>query len=317
MERRQLLRFCGAGLAGLSGCTFSAKHDSTATANQETDRLTGTDEPPTTTVDEGTATGTNPGTDLAIGFDALQPAVVEIDVDFLKLVFGGQFLYLKVSVETGPTPALQDLAFRFDGDSFAPIPPSELSAYRALIDADQYEPAKGDAAGWVLFELPERGDASDAALVWPGGAWRPGEDLRTRLGATLPTLTLEEWHVPDAVPNRSRPRFQFTVRNEGAHIGRFIGGINAIALDGVHYPDRRVSRQIPPGQRQTWDVTGRSVGGSDIPSEVIGDESPDIEYELISPSGNRTHEVRLIEEEQSSETTEGELAWVSDSTSIG
>lgn len=118
-------------------------------------------------------------------------------------------------------------------------------------------------------------------------------------------MTLEEWKVPEAVPNSSNPTFEFTVRNEGNYIGRFIGGINAIELGGLHYPDGRISRQIPSRESQTWAVTGRSVGGPDIPSEVIGDDAPDIEYELIWPSGTLTRDVRLVEEQETTETTEG------------
>lgn len=112
MERRQLLTLCGAGLAGLSGCTIDPRDDPTATAPAETDRVTHTENTTrTTVVEEGTATGADHNTDLSVGFDALQSAVLEIDVDFLKLVYGGQFLYLDLSVESEPAPTLDELRF--------------------------------------------------------------------------------------------------------------------------------------------------------------------------------------------------------------
>lgn len=214
MFRRHLPTLWGAGLAGLAGCVSDQENEQTTPTGADAKPSKTTDSTsPTTTSETDSPTATPHETELAVELDALQPAIVEINVDYLKIVSGGQFLYLDVSVESDPAPSLEDLAFRFDGDNFTPIQPKgDQYIYRALVEKDQYDAAGTDAAGWVLFELPRSGDASDAALVWPGGEWRPDEQLRAQLAARTPLLTLEEWKVPEAVPNSSNPTFEFTVR---------------------------------------------------------------------------------------------------------
>lgn len=289
MNRRQLLTLCGAGLAGLAGCNSDQGNERTAPADGD-DGLT-------RHTDSATPTATTPDTELTVKLDAFQPALVVLSVDHLQMVRSGLFLFLDISVTSGPAPSLSDFSFRFDGDDFAPTPPSEISLFRARVENGHHGGGDVGGAGWVLFELPGTGDASDAALVWPGGEWRPDEQLRARLAARPPLLTLEEWNAPETVPVNGFPTFEFTVRNEGDHLGRFVAGINANEM-GLHYPVRRVSRRIPPGESRSWEVLGRELKmiNEDM-SDRVGDGVPDIEYELVWPKGNDHRQVRVVEEQ--------------------
>lgn len=259
----------------------------------------GSDDPNDPSIDTPTPapTATPPETELAVELDALQPALVELNADYYQLVAESdrQYLVLAVSVASGPPPSRSALAFRFDGADHAPRTWERIPARQSDgSGSEQYSGENG--AGWVAFDLPGTGDASDAALVWPGGEWRPDDRLRGQLATPLPSLSLEEWRVPETVPLNSTATFELTVRNEGDQTGWFVGGINAEGW----YPDRpvaRVSRQIPPGETLAWEVPGEEI---DLPeedsSERVGDGEADVQYGLIWPDGNEWKSVPVVEE---------------------
>lgn len=301
VTRRKALRLSGAMCGAiLAGCT--------------TTPLGGTNSPPSepaspTTEDRDHSTPTRttspPGdADLTVEFDALQPAVVMLDVDYLRFYaepnFGDhQYLYLDVTVDAGPPPSLDEFAFRFDGKDYAPlnpIPENSFILYREWMpNGDpRYQGVQNDTyQGWVVFELPETGNATDAEFVWPGGTWQPTNQLRTRLAAPLPPLTLEEWRVLDTVPVGSEMKFGFTVGNKGSHDGRFVAGING---SGWQWPDHGpvalISRRIPAGEATSWETTGGTI--REGPPDRIGDGEPDIRYELFWPDGTYHHAVQVV-----------------------
>lgn len=267
MHRRQVLALGGAGLTALAGCTAG-----------RTDRAV-------------------PDTELSVELDALQPAAVELNVDYYRIASepDTQYLFLDVAATSGPAPSLPDLAFRFDGEDHAPDDPAGEPVYRGY-SVDYYGGGEEDGSGLVLFELPETGDASDAALVWPGGEWRPDERLRARLAAPSPVVVLEAWSVPETVPLDSSPTFEFRVRNEGDLAGRFVGGINGVWW-GLHRPVTPVSRRIPPGETSSWTVAGEEIRLVDDEfSDSVGDGEPDIDYELVWTDGDASRAVRVVEE---------------------
>lgn len=107
-------------------------------------------------------------TSLTVEFSALQAGFVELNVDAYEVVSDptSQYLFLNVSVDSGTSPSLSDFRFRFDGDRYPPITPTdEPVVHRRDDEGDSYD----SGSGWVLFEVPETGDASHAGLVWPGG----------------------------------------------------------------------------------------------------------------------------------------------------
>jgi len=57
---------------------------------------------------------------------------------------------------------------RFDGERHAPVSPR--TARRLWRDREGQRYGDESTSGWILFALPESGDAGDAALTWPGGS---------------------------------------------------------------------------------------------------------------------------------------------------
>ncbi|WP_251342638.1 hypothetical protein [Haloplanus halophilus] len=275
MHRRAVLALCGSGLAGLAGCS----------SRRESDAPTGgTTATPTPTASDA---------ELAVELDALGPALVELDTDHYELVSGGdrQYLVLAVSVASGTAPSRSALSFRFDGTEYAPRTWDRIPA-RQSEGGDQYAAENG--AGWVAFELPATGDAGDAALVWPGGEWRPDETLRARLAAASPPLSMTGWTVPETVPLDGRSTFEVTVRNEGEHAGRFVGAINATGWL-PHRPVTVVSRRVAPGDSESWTVGGEELTlVEESLSESVGDGDPDVTYELVWTGGSREGRVRVV-----------------------
>jgi hypothetical protein len=256
------------------------------------------DEPSDRSTDTHTrmSTATPPETELTVELDALQPALVELDTDHYRLVTESerQYLVLAVSVISGPPPSRSALAFRFGGTEHAPRTWDRIPARQSdATSGEQYSGENG--SGWVAFELPETGDASDAALVWPGGEWRPDDRLRAQLAASLPALSLEAWRVPETVPLDGTTAFELTVRNDGDQPGWFVGAINASGWY-PHRPVGRISRRIPSGETVTWEAPGEEIElpGEDW-SESVGDGETDIDYELVWPDGTESESVRVVD----------------------
>ena len=249
-----------------------------------------------TQTQSSSATATSSNTELMVERVALQSALVELNTDFYELVAedNRQYLVLNVSVISGPLLSRSELSFRFDGTDHMPVTWEQIPARKSDgLGGEQYSEENG--AGWVVFGLPETGDASDAALVWPGGEWRPEDRLREQLATPLPTLSVEEWRVPETVLLDSTAVIEFTVRNEGEQTGWFVGGINTEGW----YPHRSVahiSREIPAGETASWEVQGDEIELKDDSwSESVGDGQADIEYELIWPNGSERAPTRVVE----------------------
>jgi hypothetical protein len=235
---------------------------------------------------------------LTVELDALKPALVVLNVDYLDLYANAssQYLSLRLSAATDTEPTLSDLAFRFAGDSHNPLGPEAMpNVYRQFDEGSEPQYPAADGSGWLLFELPATGDASDAALVWPGGEWHPDERLRTRLAAPFPPLSVERWQVGPTVAPGGRTTFQVAVTNAGDVLGRFVGGLNA---DGwyPHRPIAQLSRPIPSGETVRWEVPGEAIElVSEGLTEQVGDGDADIDYELRWPGGSRSASVRVID----------------------
>ena len=250
MRRRTLLATSGTALAGLAGCGSRQRPDSqTATDATRTDSL-------------------------ALELDALQPAVVELFVDAYELVArpNSQYLFL-----TGPAVDGEDRRFRFDGERYEPG-----------VDID-YCVATPDVPGcaqnppWLLFELPETGDASDAALLAPEGQWQPDDGLRARLSTPLASPQLTSFELDADVAAGTAPTFSLSARNDSADDAWFVGALNR--LDAMTRSVAPVSYLVPAESTVSWHVLGNEVG-TPTPSRNGG--SSTLEYELTWLGGSET-----------------------------
>lgn len=286
MRRREVLALWGGGFVSLAGCL----------SGRSTPGTDGSTSPDTDTT---SPTATPPDVELTVELDALQPVLVVLNVDYLDLrsTSSSQYLYLRISAPADPPPARSDLSFRFDGESHAPLGSEEMPrVYRrsSSESAPQYEADGG--SGWILFELPATGDASDAALVWPGGEWRPDEQLRRRLAASFPPLSVEQWQVEPTVALGGQTTFGVAVKNAGDVPGRFVGAVNAEGWLPPR-PVAPVSRLIPPGETVTWEVPGEEVELlSEELADRVGDGQADVHYELRWPGDSQSKSVRIVEE---------------------
>jgi hypothetical protein len=288
VNRRRLISAVTGGLVCLAGCATTTVPDRTDTEGGA-DGSTATSTPTRTP----TATPTATGEGISVAFETLQPAVLQLYTDAYGVATDGQYLFVRAT-DSGDTtpPARTDVEFRFAGEAYSPADADGArDLYRLYEDRDgRYDADSG--RGWLLFRLPETGDASDAALVWPGGEWRPPTGVRQRLAAPAPTLSVE-WSVPETVTRSSEPAMEFSVENAGDVPGRFVAGVNRRGPQIAVAPVVRASRLVPAGETVTWRVSDRF----DVRSpgeEALGDGQPDLTYDLVWAGGQLDREVRVV-----------------------
>lgn len=251
MRRRTFLAASGTALTAFAGCGSRQRHrtDSPAATQTRTDSL-------------------------ALELDALQPAVVELFVDSYELVANpdSQYLFL-----TGPAVDGEDRRFRFDGESYEPGIDIDYCVARPDVPACARNPP------WLLFELPETGDATDAALLAPDGAWRPDDSQRARLSAPLPSPRLTSFELDADVAAGTAPTFSLSARNDGADDAWFVGALNRVGATTRSVAP--VSYLVPAESTVSWTVVGNEVG---TPTAVRNGGSSTLEYELTWLGGSET-----------------------------
>jgi hypothetical protein len=146
-----------------------------------------------------------------------------------------------------------DVGFQFDGQEYSSSDATTATdLYRLYHDNERrYDADSG--SGWVLFELPETGDATDVALTWSGGRWEPDRTLRERLAESFPLLSLE-WTVPAEVTTNTEPTIEVSVTNETNRDGRFVSGLNRTGPSVAYAPIESISRRIPAQETVPWSV---------------------------------------------------------------
>ena len=280
MNRRRVLASIGAGVGGLAGCLGGPGAESRAGS-------------PATAPSGSTGTPRPDDVALSVSLDRLQPGVVTMtapDSIGVRDADGKQYCYLRLEVSAGTAPARDDLAFRFDSEEYGPFEDDRHRLWRAREEEnDRYDAERG--AAWLLFSLPDSGDASDAALTWADGEWRPGERLRRRLASPPPPLSLS-WSVPETVPAGSEPTIDFEATNDGDLPARFVAGLNRIGPRVAYAPILALSRRIPPGETVAWEVTDSYDVGSPG-TEQAGDDEPDMTYSLDWTGETRKRDVRV------------------------
>lgn len=289
MNRRRLLAAGVAGIVGVAGCISGPDEPSTDAGDVSTGASTGT----ATSSPSPTRTRTPPA-NVSVAVEWLQPAALKLNTDAYGVDGVGQHLSVRLTAASDDPPSYSSLGFRFDGDETSPVPIDAATTRLARLFEDRegaYDAESG--AGWVQFALPESGDASDAALTWPGGEWRPGDVLRARLAAPDPPLSVD-WSVPGTVERGVDPEMEFVVTNEGDVTGRFVAGVNRVGPSIAYAPAVAVSRPIPPGTTDTWTVRDDSVTyRSD--ADGSSDGEPEAKYHLVWTGGRRTRAVRVVD----------------------
>lgn len=265
MKRRRLLALCGSGLAGLSGC------------------LSQDSNPPS-----ATETLTHPPAEMDVSFSALQPTVIILYHDAYGAESTGKHLYLTASNESDEPILYSDFRFRLDGTEYEPED-TENNHYYVSPHTETRRHDQG--SGWVMFALPERADASDAALLWPGGKWRPPEQVRARLAAPLPELSVE-WDPPETVTPDTEFTIDLSVTNDGAVPSRFVAGLDQ---QGVGVPYSGVgtfSRRIPANETVSWTFKD-SAPTVDLWPDSEGETS--VQYELHWSGTTKSHLSQVVQ----------------------
>lgn len=282
MRRRALLASSATILgAGFAGCLGDSGDGSTTGA-------------PTTTepTESTTSEPTSYGADVSAEFERLQPNVVVFGIDSVGVRPNGfQYAFFRVAVADGDAPERSAFGFRFDGDSYPAGIDTSGMLWRDSEGDDRYTADRG--SGWLVFELPETGDAGDAALVLGGDEWGVPESVRERLEEPSPSLSLD-WETPEEQP-AGTSTLGFTVTNDSERDTWFVGGVNAVEIRAAYSPVAGLAREIPAGETVSWVVTHDN--GKERDDSTVGDGEPDGEYQLEWAQGEREQEVSFVTDE--------------------
>lgn len=162
MRRRSYLAAAGLVVAGLAGCGRSSSR--------------------TIRTPPGAAGATVTDGNVELSLDQVHRGLVRYTSPDSISVTDRDRRHVSLAVERSDdtaAPEPGDFALRFDGEEYAPMSveePWELYRYGSFHTAE-------DPGGWLLFDLPASGDASDAALTWPGNEWPLSRPLQRRLGS--------------------------------------------------------------------------------------------------------------------------------------
>jgi hypothetical protein len=227
---------------------------------------------------------------MSVSLGALQPTVISLNTDVFVAANAGKYLYLTVSHDPETLSAYDEFRFRVDGTEYEPEATDHAHSYISThTDIGQYP----EDPGWVLFSLPERADASDAALLWPGGEWRPNKQVRTRLAAPIPQLAVE-WDPPETVTAGTKPTIDFSVTNDGDLPSRFVAGLNRHVVGRSTYmPIGLFSKVIPANETVSWTYTEPNPLNTPRMSSDVGEI--DYRYRLVWGGETKSHYFTLSE----------------------
>ncbi|MFB6127269.1 MAG: hypothetical protein ABEJ79_08280 [Halolamina sp.] len=281
MRRRQSLALAGSLLAGagcLGGPESAPPSTSTSTATATTPTNSGTE--------------SRPPPSLSVAVEALQPAIVRLQTDYLTVGdASARHLFLDVTVEAGRLPR-EELELAVDGETYAPMPETEARPLWRF-----YGAASGyglGAGGVVWFRLPSSVPADPTIrLRWPGGEWPLPEPYRRRLAASSPPLS---WSVeaPSELDVGTPPTVRASVANDGDLPGRFVAGLSRAGPRVASIPVRRVSARVPANETRTVETTA-DVTGQEVDAEDLGDGEADVRFTLRTVGETVTRAVRYVD----------------------
>lgn len=261
MERRELISLVGASTIGLAGCT--------STQTGRTSERDGTDKIPTSSENPDPKEST-------ITFDALQPAIVQLQTDDLSVSdFGQQYLYFLIDIPNKAAPPRKEFSLQFDGRRYNPVGSDMSSLYRMRKD-QRYTQKSGE--GWILFRLPETGDADETRLTGAGGKWEPTEPIRERLAKPEPDLQVSVT-IPETVKKDTQPTINITVQNQGTIASRFVAGLSRKGPSIARRPVALISQRVEADSKAKIVVTDDSDIES-VDEEELGDGNADMSYHL-------------------------------------
>lgn len=279
MHRRRFLAAAGAlTTTAAAGCLTGSP------ASDSTDR---------TTTEATTDTSTTTTVPLSVSLDRYQPGVVAMtSPDSIGVRRGeGAALFLDVTSDGDDGPARTDFRFRFGGSMYSPVDPDDVRLWREYGNrAGAYGVEGRD--GWLLFDLPQSGDAADAHLSWSGGEWTPPRELRDRLAAGFDFGI--EYDFPETVEHGERPGVALTVTNDADAPARYLAALNRAGPRVAHAPVETISFVLDPGETRTWTYEDEYFGSGDIDESEVGDGDPDMTYYFDSASENREFRVRIV-----------------------
>lgn len=295
MRRRSVLTATGSTLLALAGCLGSGEAPATSTPQGTTDRTPETTDPPESSTPTPEPTTRTPAVPLAVSVDAVQRGTVWLDSPDSTTVRGAadeRALFLDVSrpesVSPADAPARDEFGLRFDGREYRPIRvDGTFGLWRARTDTPYAE-----GSGLLLFDLPDSGDAAEAALTWPGGEWPLPEATRKRLAAPVPPLSVDV-SVPETVPLHESVPLSFEVTNQGEVATTFVAAIDRAGPYVAHYPATQLRFTVGPGETVTETVDDDFM--EPPREEEVGDGDPDATYYVAWAGGDTERRVRVVD----------------------
>lgn len=234
---------------------------------------------------------TPPGKEV-ISFEALQSEIVTYRTDTLSVTDDRyQYAYIHANFDTEDNPSQEEFRFFFDGETHSPIVPEDLFRERIESGYNKY------GEGWLLFQLPETGDASDARIIVRERTWQPSESLRNRLAVKQPRLE-SSVSFPDAVKQGNTPVIEVTVENKGNVAGRFVSGVERSGPSVARKPIARVSEPIPSGVKTELEITDTTRIAT-VSDDELNDGEPDMRYWLEWAREVREGAVRIVSDGKS------------------
>lgn len=222
-----------------------------------------------------------------ISFEALQPEIVTYRTDTLAVTDDSyQYAYIRANFDAEDHPRREEFRFFFDGETYSPIVPDNLFRERIESGYNKY------GEGWLLFQLPETGDASDAHITVRERTWRPSESLQNRLAVKQPRLE-PSVSFPDTVEQGNTPVIEVTVENRGNVAGRFVCGVERSGPSVARKPISRVSEPIPPGEKTELEVADMTRIAT-VSDDELNDGEPDMRYWLEWAKEIREGAVRIV-----------------------
>jgi hypothetical protein len=283
MRRRSYLAVAASALStAVAGCTSAGDRDADPVAESTTNSAT--------TATTETVTPSTPAVSTSIQDVVLQPAALDLNVDYLTVRDDGQYLFAQATVEEG-TAELEEYALRIDGETHQPLTGHARRRLWRMREAREYAP---DSGGLVAFELPGSIEAvnSTAVLAHPGGEYRLDAELRKRLTAT-PEFAVD-LSVPETVAADGSLSVTVTVTNGGDSPARFVGGLNRYGPRVASTPVEAIRPLVPAGESATRAIDQTRVL-ADTSDEEVGDGESDVKFSLYTPARSEQRSVRVVD----------------------
>jgi len=250
MHRRRLLAVCGAGLAGVAGCTGDSGEADPPRTDPTADRT------------DPTTGSTTPPSDLAVTRTRVLPALVAMNTPDSATVYGesGERYVLATVDATDATdpPARGAFSLTAGDRSHEPtvaVGYGEGLTYRHFLGEGIY--TAETPAGDIPFAVPS-GAADPVTLSWPGGETAL-DGVGEALARPTPSVSVESF---EASVEDGAVTLSVTVHNAGDARGWFVGAVNRRGPSVAVVPVTGVAVAAAPGETATWTREDDGLYGS-------------------------------------------------------